>query len=130
MERHTIIGAQAVQPHLPAFPAFTEEDVRADVATHPLPGGGISSVGTPTVVAVAFMTVREASALIQNFIGWRDADLVCYVELEGAFTVHAGPPGYVSRYATTPTNTRVVAILDARTGNCLVAGFLPVASAG
>ena len=118
-------GARAVQPHLPSIPAFTEEDVRSYVATHPVPGGGISSVKTPTVIKVAFMTTQEASELIQNFISWRKEDLVCYVELEGAFTFVGGPPGYVSRYATTPVDTQVIEILDAQTGNCLVRGFLP-----
>lgn len=97
-------------------------------ATHPVPGSSISSVKPPTVIQVAFMTTQEASELIQNFVSWHKDDLVCYVELEGAFTFHGGPPGYVSRYETTPADTRVCAILDAQTGNCLVTGFLPVKS--
>jgi len=125
--QHTI-GIQAIQPHLPSIPAFTEEDVRTYVATHPVPGGSIRSVKTPTVIKVAFMTTQEASELIHSFISWRKEDLVCYVELEGAFTFHGGPPGYVPRYETTPAETRVFEILDAQTGNCFVMGFLPMKS--
>ena len=130
MNNQPNFGAKAIQPHLPSIPAFTEEDVRNYVATHPVPGGGISSVKPPTVTKVVFMTTQEASELIQNFISWHKEDLVCYVELEGAFTFAGGPPGYVSRYATTPTpaDTRVFEILDAQTGNCLVRGFLPMKS--
>ncbi|MGH2516339.1 MAG: hypothetical protein ACRDHP_11855 [Ktedonobacterales bacterium] len=128
MDNQSNIGAHAIQPHLPSIPAFTEEDVRTYVATHSVPGGGISSVKPPTVTKVAFMTTREASELIYNFISWRKEDLLCYVELEGAFRFAGGPPGYVSRYATTPADTRVFEILDAQTGNCLVRGFLPVKS--
>lgn len=128
MDRQPTIGAKAIQPHLPSVPAFTEDDVRTYVATHSVPGGSISSVTTPTVIKVAFMTTQEASELIHNFISWHKEDLVCYVELEGVFTFHGGPPGYVSRHETTPANTRVVEILDAQTGNCLVTGFLPAQS--
>jgi hypothetical protein len=130
MDSQHNIGAKAIQPHLPSIPAFSEEDVRNYVATHPVPGGSISSVKTPTVMKVEFMATQEASELIHNFVSWRKEDLVCYVELEGAFTFKGGPPGYVSRYATTPADTRVFAILDAQTGNCLVTGFLSVKSDG
>ena len=125
MDSQFQIGAQAIQPHLSSIPAFTEEDVRSYVATHHLPGGSISSVTAPTVIAIKLMTTQAASELIHSFISWHEDDLVCYVELEGAFTFHGGPPGYVSRYATTPAETRACMILDARTGNCLVTGFLP-----
>jgi hypothetical protein len=128
VDRRVTFGAQAIQPHLPSVPTFTEEDVCRYVATHPMPGGSISSVKTPTVVKVEFMTTQEASELIQNFISWRTDDLVCYLELEGAFTFHGEPPGHVSRYETTPADTRVFEILDAQTGNCLVSGILPVKS--
>lgn len=116
-------GAPAIQPHLPSLPAFTEEDVRHYVATHPVPGGSISSVKTPTVLKIKFMTTQAASELIQNFVSRRKDDLVCYVELEGAFTFHGGPPGRVSRYETIPAETRIFEIFDAQTGNCLVTGF-------
>jgi hypothetical protein len=128
MDNRVNNGSKAIQPHLSTVPAFTEEDVRSHVAAHPVPGGGISSVKTPTMVRIAFMTTQEASELIQNFIGWRKEDLVCYVELEGAFTFHGGPPGYVSRFETTPADTRVYMILDAQTGNCVVTGFMPMNS--
>lgn len=128
MNRHVNFGAPAIQPHLPSTPTYTEEDVRNYVATHPLPGGSISSVKAPTVIQVAFMTTQAASALIRNFISWHTDDLVCYVELEGAFSFHGGPPGYVPRHETTPADTRVYEILDAQTGNCLVIGFLPARS--
>lgn len=129
MDNRFNIGMKAIQPHLPSIPAFTEEDVRAYVATtHPVPGGSITSVKTPTVIRVAFMPIQEASELIHNCVSQRKEDLVCYVELEGAFTFHGGPPGYVSRYATTPAHTRVFMILDAQTGNCFVTGFLPMKS--
>ena len=130
MDNQFTLGARAVQPHLSSIPAFTEEDVRNYVATQPVPGGSISSVGMPTVIKIEFMTTREASELIHNFISWHKDDLVCYVELEGAFTFHGGPPGRVSRYEATPADTRVVEILDAQTGNCLVTGFLPAKSEG
>lgn len=123
-------GASAIQPRLSSVPAFSEEDVRNYVATHPIPGGAIRSVKPPTVIAIRFMTTQEASALIHNFISWRKDDLVCYVELEGFFTFQGGPPGYVSRYATNPAETRVFEILDAQSGNILVAGFLPMKSDG
>jgi hypothetical protein len=116
-------GASALQPHLSSLPAFTEEDVRNYVLTHPVTGGSISSVKTPTVIRIEFMTTQAASELIQNFISWRKDDLVCYVELEGAFTFHGGPPGRVSRYETNSADTRVFEIFDAQTGNCLVTGF-------
>ena len=130
MDNQFTIGAKAIQPHLSSLPAFTEEDVRNYVATQPVPGGSIRSVKTPTVIKIEFMTTQEASELIHNFISWRKDDLVCYVELEGAFTFHGGPPGRVSRYETTPAETRVFEIFDAQTGNCLVTGFLPMKSDG
>jgi hypothetical protein len=125
MDNQFNLGPKAIQPHLSSIPAFTEEDVRNYVTTHPPPGGSIRSVKTPTVIKIEFMTTQEASELIQNFISWRKDELVCYVELEGAYTFHGGPPGRVSRYETTPAETRVFEIFDAQTGNCLVAGFLP-----
>ena len=128
MDTHSNEGLPAIQPHLSSVPTFAEEDVRDYVATHAVPGGSIKSATPPTVVAIRFMTTHEASALIQNFIGWRKDDLVCYVELEGLFTFHGGPPGYVSKHATIPVETRVYEILDARTGNLLVVGFLPTTS--
>ncbi len=126
MENQSSEGAPTIQPHLSSVPAFTEEDVRNYFAMHGASGGRISSVKPPTVSAIRFMTTREASALIQNFISFRKDDLVCFVELEGAFTFHGGPPGYVSRYAVDPVQTRVFEILDAQTGNLLVVGFLSV----
>ena len=125
MDNPTSSGSPAIRPHLSSIPAFTEEDVRQFVATHPVPGGSIRNVKPPAVIKVQFMTSQEASELIHNFVSWRKDKLVCYVELEGAFTFHGGPPGYVSRYETTPAETRVFEIFDAQTGNCLVAGFLP-----
>lgn len=118
-------GITALQPHLPSIPAFTKEDVRHYVTTQPVPGGSISSVKAPTVLKVAFITTQEASKLIQNFISWHKDDLVCYVELEGTFTFHGGPPGRTSSFQGIPTETRVFEIFDAQTGNCLVTGFLP-----
>ena len=125
MDKQFTRGAKAIQPHLSSIPAFTQEDVRNYVATQPVPGASIRSVKTPTVMKIEFMTTQEASELIHNFISWRKDDLVCYVELEGAFTFHGGPPGRVSRYETTPAETRVCEIFDAQTGNCLVTGFCP-----
>lgn len=125
MGERSNFGRKAIEPHLPTIPAFTEEDVRDYVATHSVPGGSISSVTTPTVIQVAFMTTQAASELIQNFVSWRKDELVCYVELEGAFTFNGGPPGYVPRHEAPPVDTRVFEILDAQTGNCLVTGFLP-----
>lgn len=120
--------ARAIQPHLSSIPAFTEQDVRNYVASQGVPGGSIRSTRTPTVIKIEFMTTQRASELIHNFISWRNDDLVCYVDLEGAFTFHGGPPGYVSRSETTPAETRVCEIFDAQTGNCLVTGFLPAKS--
>jgi hypothetical protein len=115
-------GIPAIQPYLSSVPAFTEEDVRTFVSTHPVPGGSIRSVGQPAITRILFMPTCEASELIHAFIGWREQDLVCYVELKGTFTFHAYPPG--SRNIPHPAEAEVVEIFDARTGNCLVVGFL------
>jgi hypothetical protein len=115
-------SSNAIQPHLPSVPAFTEDDVRRYVATHPVPGGSIRSVKPPTVTKIQFMTTQEASELIHSFISWRKNDLVCYVELKGLFTFHGGQPGYVP--TNTPTEEQVFEVFDAQTGNCLVVGFV------
>lgn len=123
MENRSQYGIPAIEPHLSTIPAFTEEDVRAYVTTHPIASPSISSAEPPTVLSVKFITAQEASGLIHNFVSWRKDDLVCYVELEGDFLFHGGPPGYIAK--TTPTRNRIFEILDAQTGNCFITGFLP-----
>ena len=64
--------------------------MRAYVATRSVPGGSISSVRTPTVIKVAFMTEQEASELIQNFVSSRNDDLVCYVHSKESSPLREG----------------------------------------
>ena len=58
MDNHFQRGTLAIQPHLPTIPAFTDEDVRDYVARHSASGGSISSVKTPTVIKIEFMTTQ------------------------------------------------------------------------
>jgi len=108
----------AIQPRsgadaLPlATPTVTEGDVRGQLS----PGGPIE------VVAVRFLSSKEAGALAGIDFG-RAADApLCYVTLRGTFHI-SGPPSPQGR-ATTPL-TRAHVVFDARSGNLLNTGSSP-----
>ena len=110
-------GVPAIQPHLPGVPAFTRDDVRQFFQTHGFSGRRFSSVGTPTITQILFVTSYEACELMQGeSVGLPNDALVCYVELSGEFA-------FSSPFSTQSTilHTGDV-VFDARTGNLLVIG--------
>lgn len=125
-----LTGAPAIQPQTGAgagalpltTPTVPEEDVRGFLAAHPGVLGQLSPGGPTEVVAVRFLSSKEASALVGIDFG-RAADApLCYVTLQGTFHI-SGPPS-LQGTATTPL-TRAHVVFDARSGNLLNTGSSP-----
>lgn len=79
----------------------------------------VSTSGQIVIEKIAFVTSREVSLTLKGErTGLPDDSLVCYVELQGAFTFPAPPgraPGVVHK---------VYEVFDAHTGNLLMLGGL------
>jgi hypothetical protein len=115
------LGLPAIQPTLPKTPSprFTTVDVRTYLRTHPFMSGPLVKGATSTIVAIQFMTSKQASELMHGAsVGLPDSALVCYVKLHGPFTqVNASvPPGAEQL----PPAEFGVEIFDAETGNLLM----------
>lgn len=128
LPKSPLTGVPAIQPRsgadaLPlATPTVTEGDVRGFLAAHPKVLGQLSPGGPIEVVAVRFLSSKEAGALAGIDFG-RAADApLCYVTLRGTFHI-SGPPSPQGR-ATTPL-TRAHVVFDARSGNLLNTGSSP-----
>ena len=116
------LGSPAIQPHLKAVPAFTEQDVRQYVNTSQTRSLGpkVAVTGPFTIEKVIFLTEQELTALPGGIrTGLPSQTLVCYVELRGTFVI-SGPPGF-----TIPPYSKGFEVFDAATGNLLVNGATP-----
>jgi hypothetical protein len=100
----------------PAQPAFTVEDVRQYVTTHPLPRIESSNV---TVASITFEKVADVRALLEGAPNLPDSTLVCLVELNGSFAIESPIDGSAITYP------HAYEIFDAHTGSLLVAGARP-----
>jgi hypothetical protein len=111
-------GVPAIKPTQTGVPAYTLNDVRAYVSTHPLPGTLNRDLNF-TIVRIAFLTSAEVSRLLGGeSTGFPPTTLLCYVQLQGRF-VFAGPPGTTVIF---PIGNEV---FDARNGNIVMAGGQP-----
>src|SRR2546421_4735035 len=121
-------GMPAIHPHLTSIPAFTEEDVRTYISSHPFFSKAIGYTEPPILSSIKFMTSREASALMHGaHTGLADDAIVCYVELCGTFMITGGPaplPATTRPAPVKPFHT-VHEVFDAQTGNLLMAGGGP-----
>jgi hypothetical protein len=81
------------------------------------------SSGVPgTVAQVLFLTSAQVSILLDGAeTGRTDSDMLCYVELHGAFT-RSTLPGARTRHQAPLAQTAIL-VFDAQTGNLLVAGL-------
>ncbi len=116
-------GLPAITPRTPltpqtlssSSPAFTLDDAKQYVNTHPLPAAIITGP-KPVIVQVAFLASQEVSKRLKGeSLGVPDGTLLCYVELHGTFTFY-GPSHTKVTYSTG------VEVFDIHTGNLLVAG--------
>ncbi len=111
-------GSPAIKPRTDAIPAFSLDDAKKYVTTHPLPFGAVRD-GKPTVTRTEFLSSQQVSALLRGVTtGFTANHLLCYVELQGPFTF-TGPRG------ATATYNRGVLIFDAQTGNLGIGGGMP-----
>ena len=101
---------------------ITAADVLGYYRSHPLAGMPTTDGGVPAVTRVAFMTSKEAGALLAGeSIGRPDGAPVCYVEFKGAFTVRVLAFGGGGAASSVVVAT-AAAVLDARSGNLLLSG--------
>jgi hypothetical protein len=103
----------------PNTPRISKTDVENYVKIHPFQGGSAISGTTPKVVAINYITSKEASQLLKNdSIGLADTAMVYYVQWEGPFnTTNVDRP----QGAIFPTSvSKGVEIFDAQTGNLLL----------
>jgi hypothetical protein len=114
---------KALTPTKPGeSPAFTTDDVKAYLLKTPVPSATRYNPQAITVVAIDFVTSKDASARLGGEpLGLPDSRLVCFALLQGSFTF-SGPPGGGSPSQATYSN--VVEIFDAQTGNLLLVGGL------
>jgi hypothetical protein len=112
------VGSRAITPRTAGTPAFSVEDAKQYVTSHPLPmqeGKGTK----PTIIAAEFLDSKEVVHRLGGITtGFPDDYPLCYVELQGSFTF-VGPPGSKATY------NRGFAIFDAHTGNLVIGGGLP-----
>lgn len=98
---------------------ISETDVKNYVTSHPFQGGSAVPGTTPKIVAINYMTSKEASQLLNNeSIGLADTAMVYYVKWQGPFkpNTSVAPPK-----AIFPTSVSSgVEIFDAQTGNLLL----------
>jgi hypothetical protein len=121
-------GVPAITPHVSsdnvAGAAFSQQDVTNFINAHGFPAGKPTD-GTPLkATSIQFITAKQASDLMKGeSIGRPDDALVCYVKLQGPFSLGAVsvPPG-VTTTGNAPSGKMV---FDATTGNLLVWGLDP-----
>jgi hypothetical protein len=102
----------------PGTPAFTAKDVTQYINTHPFPAGPTLSRHPLSITSIEFITSATASGRLQGeSIGVPDKNVVCYVQLVGAYNPSfiSAPPGFHFTTANTATE-----VFDATTGNLLV----------
>lgn len=101
----------------PASARFTTDDVQAYLNNHSFVGGKIAQGTTAKVTSIQFMTSAQASALMEGEeTGLSATATVCYVKIQGPFTLAAPGP---SNSKQLPTASYVVEIFDGQTGNLL-----------
>jgi hypothetical protein len=114
-------GRPAIQPRSASIPSFTEHDVR-DYLSRGVSLGKIELLGQPTIIQVAFTTIRELDRAggERYFEANYPADLpIRYVKLSGTFRVF-GPPGLGA--APGASISAAFILIDACTGNVFVTG--------
>ena len=131
-------GLQALKPSQAVTSsspfAFTEADAKQYATANFGKVGKYYSVKLPVVVdKVQFMTVQDKNVWYKGIRGWvndngdPDNGLVCVTILDGAFSIHGGPPSI-----TTPSQEELAnpitfkhgyLILDAQSGNYLGEGI-------
>jgi hypothetical protein len=115
----TPLGAAAIQPHLSGVPAFTEDDVRDYINTHPFSGLRIETKGATSIKRILFITSYDACQLMKGeSIGLSKNAIVCYVELSGTFLVSSPFPSATPQ----PAHHTGQEVFDGKTGNLLVLG--------
>ena len=107
-------GIPAIKPTKSGIPAFTVNDVRNYMQSHPLAGNTKS-----TVTGIDFLSSTEISRLLRGeSTGFPASQLLCYAQLKGTFSF-SGPPG------TTVTFQTGFMLFDAKSGNLITIGGLP-----
>lgn len=98
--------------------AFTNNDVRHYINTHPFPLGPTTTGKSPTIVSIEFITSKQArQRLFGEALGVPDTAIVCYVKLKGPFTMSLAPRPPLAKAG--PSNT-ATEIFDAQTGSLLL----------
>ena len=112
------LGSPAIRTTIAGTPAFTLEDAKQYVATHPLPMAA-GRDAKPVITRAEFVTSQTVSERLNGITtGFPPNHLLCYVELQGPFTF-SGPRGAKVTY------NRGVLIFDANTGNLVIGGGMP-----
>jgi hypothetical protein len=111
-------GSPAIAVRGAGTPAFTAEDVKQYVATHPIPMG-VRQDAKPVISDVEFLTSKQISDRLHGEnTGFPDDYPLCYVELQGPVSF-AGPSG------TRVTYNRGILVFDAHSGNLVMGGGVP-----
>jgi hypothetical protein len=124
----TAAGTSAtIAPAGGAGAAFTRADVIAFFRQHGFFAGPVVAGAQLQVVAVRFVSAKQASQLMQGeSVGRPDAAFVCYVKVRGPFLLqrvhHSAPPAGATNKAFPTTAEYGDAVFDAATGNLLVWG--------
>jgi hypothetical protein len=112
-------GYAAIQPYLDTIPAFTEEDVKQYMTTHPICYGDITPVGESKLAPILYTTREEVAAMLAMVLD-ASQNTVFYAELLGTFQFFGGPaPGRRITFHT------LFAVFDAQTGNLVAEGGRP-----
>lgn len=117
----SLSGIPAITPRNDCTPSFTQQDAR-DYVSHVHTLFKITFVDQPTITHIWFITSNDAAKLANEAPSNLGSRVVCYVELNGTFTVDTAP-GISSPAVPTPHHAFI--IFDAQTGNLLGAGTQP-----
>jgi len=124
-------GSPAIQPHLArsgsgsiSGPAFTQDDVIAYLNRYGFFAGPVVSGAHMKILSVQFVTSKRASQLMNGeSVGRPDNALVCYVKVQGPFSLANSHAGSFATSKPAPTTAEYGdAVFDAHTGNLLVWG--------
>lgn len=115
------VGSAAIVPHTtptgPGQPTFTDEDVRAHLATNGLDLLRVRTEGPYQIERITFLTYAEARAQFGIYVGVPEDRLLCLVVVRGTFKL-TGPP-VSGREPAVQTLTTMTLIFDGISGNRL-----------
>jgi hypothetical protein len=122
LEHQPVRGVAAVAVSRPGqLPAFAPEELGRFAETHPVPR--LMMTGPPHVTKLdCAQTAKTVGSLLRGKrTGLSDSTPVCYVELQGSFTVSGPRSAGKNRSVSTAFET-AFEVFDSKTGNLLLSG--------